>query len=228
MASLFGLTPQDLLAKLVPAPGQEDFAFSIGPAGPPEHDLSEANAMQIVAEQEAVVESYLRHKYQRLLRRVEGEVAVRFAEPGQTECRATLTPVTWLRVYRNYPRSRAWPDRRPSEAMREEEYTLDAEAGVITFVEPLKENDRVWLDYEHGGARKLGDLRHLVLSLAAVEVARRFAYFRTGDGFDRYEGWQSSSAGHLRDLGRTDGAQIGLFDRIELVNETRNLNLGSL
>ncbi len=112
--------------------------------------------------------------------------------------------------------------------MPEGSYTLDPDSGLITFAEPLAENDRIWLDYEHEGARKLGDLRHLVLSLSAVEVARRFTYFRTAEGFDRYEGWQSSAAGHLRDLGRTDGAQIGLFDRIELVNETRNLSLGSL
>jgi hypothetical protein len=72
------------------------------------------------------------------------------------------------------------------------------------------------------------DLRKLALDLAAVEVARRFAYFRSAEGFDRFEGWQTSAAGHLRDLGRTDGAQIGLMDRIELVNETKNLSLGSL
>lgn len=228
MASLFGITSGDLLGKLVPAPGSEGFAFSIGMNGPPENDLSDADALGIIEEQEAMVESYLRHKYQRLLRRVEGEVAVRFAYDGQTVCRATLTPVVSMRVFKNFPRSRAWADRRPSEAMDPSEYSLNVATGEIVFVVPLLENDRVFLDYEHAGASKLVDLRHLVLSLAAVEVARRFAYFRSAEGFDRFEGWQSSAAGHLRDLGRTDGAQIGLFDRIELVNETKNLNLGAL
>lgn len=228
MASLFGLTPDDLLAKLVPAPGSESFSFSIGADGPPSQDLSNAAALAIIEEQEALVESYMRHKYQRLLRRVEGEIAVRFAYEGQTTCRATLSPVTSVAVYKNFPRSRAWGDRRPSEAMGSAEYSLNGSTGEITFTEALRENDRVWLDYEHTGASKLVDLRHLVLSLAAVEVARRFAYFRSADGFDRFEGWQSSAAGHLRDLGRTDGAQIALFDRIDLVNETRNLSLGAL
>ncbi len=100
--------------------------------------------------------------------------------------------------------------------------------GEGTFTTPLGANDRIYLDYEHSGASKLLDLRHLVLSLTAVEVARRFAYFRSAEGFDRFEGWQTSAAGHLRDLGRTDGAQIGLFDRIDLVNETKNLSLGDL
>jgi hypothetical protein len=228
MASLFGITPQDLLSKLVPAPGSESFAFSIGPNGPPENDLSNAAALAIIEEQEAIVESYLRHKYQRLLRRVEGEIAVRFAFEGQATCRATLTPITSIEVYKNWPRTRAWADRRPGEAMDPSEYSVNFSTGVITFAQALSENDQIYLDYYHEGASKLVDLRHLVLSLAAVEVARRFSYFRSAEGFDRFEGWQSSSAGHLRDLGRTDGAQIGLFDRIDLVNETKNLSLGAL
>jgi hypothetical protein len=228
MPSLFGLTPQDLLAKLVPAPGAEGYAFSIGPNGPPENDLSDADAMKIIEEQEAIVESYLRHKYQRLLRHVEGEIAVRYAYEGQLTCKATLTPITAMYIYKNWPRTRAWCDRRPSEAMDPSEYSVNFSTGIITFTTPLRENDQIYLDYYHEGASKLVDLRHLVLSLAAVEVARRFAYFRSAEGFDRFEGWQSSAAGHLRDLGRTDGAQIGLFDRIELVNETKNLNLGAL
>jgi hypothetical protein len=227
MASLFGITPQDLLNKVVPVSAGE--SFSIGEAGPPTNDLSNALALEIIEAAEAEVESYLRHKYQRLLRRVEGEIAVRRAFEGQTTCQATLTPCTSMAVYKNFPRSRAWGDRRPGEALVSGvDYSVVLATGVVTFAEGLKESDQVWLDYEHAGASKLLDLRKLALDLAAVEVARRFAYFRSAEGFDRFEGWQTSAAGHLRDLGRTDGAQIGLMDRIELVNETKNLSLGSL
>lgn len=227
MPSLFGITPQDLLAKLVPV--TDSASFSIGAAGPPTNDLSDALALEIIEAAEAEVESYLRHKYQRLLRRVEGEVAVRFAYEGQTTCQATLVPVTWLRVFKNFPRSRAWGDRRPGEALVEgTDYSVVLATGVVTFVEALKENDRVWLDYEHAGAGKLLDLRKLALDLAAVEVARRFAYFRSADGFDRFEQWQTSAAGHLRDLTGTNGPGVPLLDKIELVNETRNLSLGRL
>jgi hypothetical protein len=228
MASLFGITSADVLAKLVPVGGAGDFVFSIGDDGPPDEDLSTADCLEIVEEQEAMVESYMRHKYQRLLRRVEGEVAVRRATEGQLTCQASLFPVTSMRVFKNFPSSRAWPDRMPGEAMAEAEYSVDLASGVVTFAEGLAENDRIYLDYEHEGCSKLKDLRHLVLSLTAVEVARRFAYFQSADGFDRFEGWQSSSAGHLRDLGRSDGIQIGLFDRIDLVNETKGMRFGRL
>lgn len=227
MASIFGLTPQDLLRKVAPAPGTAH-SFTIGVEGPPENDLSDADAMAIIEAQESMVESYMRPKYKRLLRRVEGEVAVRWAQEGQTTCRASLRPIVSMTIYRNFPRSRAWPDRRPSEAMPADHYSLDAESGEITFAQPLRANDMIYLDYEHEGASKLLDIRELVLSLSAVELARRFAYFRSAEGFDRFEGWQVSSAGHLRDLGRTDGAQIGAFDAIELVNQTNALNLGAL
>lgn len=225
MASLFGVSAGDLEAKLVPAPGS--IAFRIGEAAG--DDLTTAAADAIIEAQEAMVESYLRHKYQVLLRRVEGEVVCRFAVEGQSAVTCGLVPVTAVHgVFVNFPRSRAWDDRRPSEALATSEYSVVLSTGVITLVEPLKENDRVWADYSHSAAATLLDLRHLVLNLAAVEVARRFAYFRSAEGFDRFEGWQSSSAGHLRDLGRTDGAQIGVFDRLALVNETKNLRLGEL
>ena len=222
--SLFGVTKDDVLLKLVPSPGNAQ-VFSIGA----DKDMTEAQLDGIIAEQEAIVESYLRHKYQVLMRRVEGEVAVRRAFPGQTTCQASLTPVVEMKgIYKNFARGRAWPDRRFSEAMGADEYSVDLATGVVTFAVPLEENDRIFLDYTHGGASKLLDLKHLVLSLVAVEIARRCAYFRSADGFDRFEGWQISAAGHLRDLGRTEGAQIGLLDRIDLVNETRNLSLGDL
>lgn len=227
MASLFGITPADLQAKLVPASAEGSFvSFSIGDGG--SDDLSSAGALAIVETQEAIVESYLRPKYQTLLRRVPGEIAARFAEAGQTTVQATLRPVTTVHVYKNFPRTRAWPDRRPAERMSASEYTVNPTTGLVTFAVALRENDEIVLDYWHTGAGLLLDLKHLVLSLAAVEVSRRFAYFKTADGFERFEGWQSSAAGHLRDLGRAEGAQIGLLDRIELKNETRELSYGDL
>jgi hypothetical protein len=80
-----------LLRKIVPVSAAE--SFSIGGSGPPDTDLSDALALEIIEAAESEVESYLRHKYQRLLRKVEGEVAVRFAREGQTTCQASLEPV---------------------------------------------------------------------------------------------------------------------------------------
>lgn len=227
-SSLFQITAADLLAKIVPAAGGDGYTFSIGGDGPPDYDLSEAGAIAIVNQQEAMIESYMLPKYQRLLRRVEGEVAVRAAYDGQTELRATLAPLTWLRIYKNYPKTRAWGDRRPSEALEADEYTADMESGEITLTEALDDGDRIYLDYEHTACGQLLSLKHLAESLAAVEISRRFSYFKTADGIQRFEGWQLSAAGHLRDLRRTDGASIAEFDRIDLVNETRGLSLGML
>jgi hypothetical protein len=225
MASLFGITADDVRDKIMPNASAEDWAFQIGESG----DLSEAMVLEIVEAQEAMVESYLPHKYQVLLRRVEGEVAVRFAAGGETTVQSGLTPMTELHgVYRNFPRTRAWGDRRPGERLVEgTEYSVVLVTGTVTLAVPLLEEERVYLDYSHGAAAGFVDLRHLVLNLTAVEVSRRLSYFRSAEGFDRFEQWQSSASGHLRDLDQ-GRVKVPRLDRLELVNETGNLNLGAL
>lgn len=229
MASLFGLSGSDLLKKLVPLAGSGSSTFSIGTTGPPTNDMSSADALAIIEWAESQVEGYCRPKYQKLLRRVEGEIIVRAATAGQATAQLTMIPATSCTLYKNFPRSRAWFDRQPREAMNSDQYSVNLATGAITFSPVLCEGDVIYADYAHSGCGLLLDLRELALSLAAVEVSRRFSYFRSADGVERFEAWQSSAAGYLRDLGRADGAGIALLDRLNMVNETRgSLNIGML
>lgn len=227
MASLFGITVADVVGKIDPKPeGYAGPGFGVGDLG--SEALTTAQCEAIVAEMEAELESYVPEKYLKLLRRVEGEVAVPIARDGQTTCSASLVPVTSMRVFKNWDRKRAWRDRDDDDELVDgTDFTWVGSTGVVTLLEPLKSRESIILEYDHTAAPKLLDLRNMVLTLVAVEVARRFPAFRNVDGFDRFDGWQSTVAGQLRDL--RDGKKVcPLLDRVELVNESRVSRFGGL
>lgn len=224
MASIFGITAAELGAKVQPRTGGKGFAIGAG------KDLEDAAALALIEDAEAMVVSYLRPSYQRLLTRVAGEIVVAEARGGETVLQASLVPFTATpKVFVNFPRWLAWGSRGPSEELPAADYTADLAAGTVTLATALTKGDRVFLDYAHGAAPTLLALRSCALTLAAVELSRRFAYFQTTDGADRFEGWQASAAGFLRDLAKPGHVALEKFERLELVEETGAARkLGSL
>ena len=229
MSSVFGITPADMARKIVPAGGE--YSFSVGTTGPPVNDMSTATVQEIIEAAEAECLGYLREKYQRLMRGVDGEILTSSAAGGETSFTLGLRPVTAgsVKLYKNFGRVRAWRDRRPSDAMEAEEYSVDATTGVVTLVVALGEGDVLWATYLHGAGALLLDLRRAAMGMAAAEIARRCAYFKTSEGFDRFDQWEIGARQYLRDLSRNaSGMTVEMFERLELVNETRALSISRL
>jgi hypothetical protein len=223
-SAVFSITAAEMQAKITPSEGE--YEFSIGSGG----DLESAALDEIVNQCEHEVLGYLKLKYQQLVRRVDGEVAVRSAAGGETVLQAGLFPVTagTLKVYINFPSRKAWRERQPRHALPAGEYSVDNATGAVTLVNALAEGDSAWLAYEHGAAAKLLDLRKDTMNLAAAEIARRFAYFRSASGFERFENWEIAARQHLRDLGRNEGQTIEMFERLALVMETRSHSIADI
>lgn len=217
MASLFGIDAEYMQRKLVPG-GGGTWSFGLGEG----KDLSASDLLEIVEECEAEAVGYLRLKYQGLMRHVDGERVIVDAAGGETSLQLGLFPVVagTVTLFRNFPMTRAWRERRPADAM-EEEFSVEASTGAVTLSEALSEGDRVYAVYDHEAASKFLGIKRSVGSLAAAEIARRFAYFRSAEGFDRFEAWEVSARAHLRDLGKPSGPTEELIERLDLVDETR-------
>ncbi len=209
MSSLFGITAADIQAKL--APVNEDEVFAIG-AG---RDLEEAACLEIVEEWEDIVLGRLRDRYRQLCRRVDGEILIRQAVGGETSATVALRPITagTLKLWKNFPSSRMWEARDGSLAMAEADYCYNATTGVITLVSALVAGDTLWGEYDHGAASQLKGLRDIIKTLVAIEISRRFDFFREGDRPAFWGEWEASAYANLN---RTQA--IDLFDRIELVS----------
>lgn len=223
--SIFGITALDVKKKLVPFTSG-DSTFDIG-AG---KDMTEEECLSVVATQEDRVLSMLPERYRRLMTRVEGEVAVKSAAGGQTSCVAGLTPIVAgsLKVYKNFPRSKAWVDRAEVDELAAEEFTVDLNDGEIVFATALMEGDVIELEYDHEAAAGMAWLKECVVAYAAVEVSRRFDYFANSDGAGRMEAWESTTTGYLRDMNRMTGPGIALIDGLKLRGETRGKKLSQV
>lgn len=206
--SLFGLLPSDLQKKLQPSAGEQTFLISN------DGDLAEAEAGAIIANAEDRLLMRLPHRYRQLLREVDGEIVVGQAEGGETALQCSLFPLVGgtVRVWKNFPSESLWSQRKPSQALLVTLWSVNLTTGVVTLSQPLAAGDSVFVEYRHQGAEKVLVLRDMALALAAVEVARRFAFFRDGEGFDRFEGWERAVYTDLENMQCVD-----VLDRIQLV-----------
>lgn len=217
MPSLFGLTATDIQKKIQPLNGE--WTFQIGTPG----DLSAADCEAIIAIQEDRVLSALPDKHRKLMRRVDGEVLTRYATAGQATLKTGLTPVVVgsLALYVDFPEALAWADRNPSHALELAAFSLNSASGIITLVTPLKEGQRVAAEYEHGAASKNLWLRELVVTYSAVEIARRFAYFRTAEGVERFDAWEAQADRFLGEMRRSQRPGVEGIETLKLIDEIR-------
>lgn len=208
MASLFGLSAADLQLKVQPR--NDEQTFEIGVDG----DLTEGEALGIIAVAEDRVLSRLPARYRQLCRYVDGEVLTGNAVGGETAFKTGLAPVSGLLLWKNYPGGRMWNGRDVGLAMATSLFSVDETTGEIELVEGLKAGDRLWAEYAHSAGNRLLMLRDAALTLAAVEVSRRFAFFQDGET-GVFSDWEDST---MQDLTRLKG--VDELDRLRLVRET--------
>lgn len=212
MPSLFGITPADLQAKLVPVAHEDEQSFTIGDDG----DLSTAAAEEIIAAAEEIVLSRLPKRYRQLCRAVDGEILVARAVGGELTLATGLAPLVpgSLRLWKNFPDDRVWSILDQSLAMSGG-YTVQDSTGAITLASPLGKGDRLWASYRHLAAPRLAGVRHVALSLAAVEVGRRTSFYNAdGQDQERFSAWENAAYGDINRM-----ASIDLLDQLELVRE---------
>lgn len=209
--SLFGITATDLQEKVQPVNGEQTFA--IGEEG----DLSTERAEEIIRTAEDRVLMRLPHRYRQLCRHVDGEVLIRSASGGERVFQTGLAPISDLLLYLNFPGSRMYSGRDRSLALPEEAYSYTPETGAIELLNGLQPSDRLWAEYDHEAGHRLLALRDVAMTLAAVEVARRMAFFARGDsdGPDVFNDWEQSAYGDLNRMQCVD-----VLDRLNLVRET--------
>lgn len=227
MASLFGITAADMVRKLVPA--GSDYQFSIG-AGESD-DMTEADCLEVVETMEDRVLGLIPEKYRSLMRRVEGEVLIESATEGQASAVLGLSPVTagTLHLYVNFGSVRSWFERRAEDRLDADLFSLNATTGEVTFTEGLHRGDVVFADYDHtAAATKFRWLKECAKSFAAVEISRRYGYFSTASGFERFEQWEAGTNIALRDLARSENPGVDGIEKIKLVRETKTVRLSQL
>jgi hypothetical protein len=127
MPSLFGITPADLQAKLVPVAHEDEQSFTIGDDG----DLSTAAAEEIIAAAEEIVLSRLPKRYRQLCRAVDGEILVARAVGGELTLATGLAPLVpgSLRLWKNFPDDRVWSILEGRQAVGELPTPSRAQAG---------------------------------------------------------------------------------------------------
>lgn len=220
MAGIFEVGSADVLKKLRPQASTE-YGFKIGDtlAGA---DMSTADAEEVILDATAKVLARLPARERGLMRRVDGEVAVRAARAGQTTFRCGLAPVVEgsLLIYLGEMVA-AWDERTPEMALGDDERTVNWTSGEVTLAQGLEAGTRVVVEYEHAAAASFRELRDCVCTLAAVEIARRFAFFRSADGFERFDQWEVSTNVFLRDLAAQQRPGIEGLERIELLGKIR-------
>jgi len=217
MASVFGITAANLQAKLVPAniaSNNPDGYISIGETG----DLTEAEALAIIEEAEAIVLGRLPLRYQMLIERCDGEILVRRAYEGQTSLQVSLYPIVTdtLKLYTNYPLTRGWLERNDDDIVDSDDYSVNLNTGVVTLDTGLVSGDRIWAEYQHTAAQtKLQDLRYVALTLAAVEAWRRLRFHKEAFDESFFQDWETTA---YQTLNRFKGSYH--FEKVDLLRET--------
>jgi hypothetical protein len=230
--TVFGLTAANLQAKLMPKASDRSFRIGNGATD----DLSIATAEDdILATAEDRVLSHLPERYRPLMTRVEGEVLTASAREGQTVLTTGLKPLVAgsLRLYSNFPRTAVWSEREfdpdPAHTTVAQadgtRFPLPAAAfavvdatGVVTLSTGLRQGDRVWAFYRHTAGSTFRVLRGFALTYAAIEVSRRFNYFKTVDGVDRYRDWNIDADLFFKNKGEDFG--VSEIDALVLVSES--------
>jgi hypothetical protein len=216
---VFQLTSDELQGIINPNGG--DLSFQIG-AG---KSMTVAQAENYLLIGEDDILSRLPWRYRQLLRTAD-VVVVRNAQGGETSLSLGLFPVDadTVRLYVNYQElNKAWNRRNNADALPITDYTVTEETGIVQLLTPLEVGDSVFATFNHTAPSKFVSLRNCALQIAAVHVSRAYAYFRTADGFDRFERMEASAYRQLKEM-----QGIDQLDRLELVNEQNDDQFGEL
>ncbi len=217
MSSLFGITASDIQNKITPSNSEQ--VFLIGDEG----DISSVTVDSIVETQESRLLSHLPERERRLIRRVEDEILTEYATEGQTSFQLGLYPLdeSSLKLYKNYSQSRSYFERTYEDAVSTDDYTVDADTGVITFVEGLRKGDRLYAEYNHSAAQNFLYLKETVITMTVIELSKRFNNFRDNDGYERFDSWEEEVNNYLMTLRKSASVGIDEIDQIKLRSETR-------
>jgi len=216
MTSIFGIVPSDSQNKLVPNGSNTE--FQAGTTG----NISDAVHLSIVEMCEDKLKANLDTKYRILLSRIDGEVLVNFASAGDTSFTTSFQPISNLKLYKNIPTS-AWEIRTNTYLISPSDYTANTTTGAIVLSTPLSEGDRIVAEYSHTGAGRLAHLKDLVVTMVALEVAKRYPYFNSGDLLERFTKWNEDVENDLRRLRKRE-IGIAVFDDLNLVYDDTDGN----
>lgn len=219
-STIFGISASDILAKLVPNSDAAGTTFDIGDGGT--EDLTTAQAEAILNIQEGKVLMRLNERYRRMMTRIEAEVVTRYATDQQTSFQLDLYPVSNVKLYRDYSLTgRGWSARNVNDEVDSDDYSVNLSTGEITFTTGLPMGASLLAEYNHTYASTADDvdllsLRDYVVTLAAVEISRRFLYFQQGEAFETFTDWESSV---MQDLTRL--SSIPFLDAVDSAFPTK-------
>lgn len=216
---ILNITANDVKAKL--APFSADNVFSIG--NDTNDSITEAEVLQIVETQERRALSLLPEKYRRLVEGyVSGEVLARHSEKDQTNYSLSFAPVSsgTVSLYLNFPKDTAWIDRKPIHRT-DAGYSVNYSGGTLTFNTAPAPDTFIVAEYRHTNQALFTWLRECVLSFVAVELSRRFSFFTSTDGQERFNAWEAQALASLKDAGKYGYMGIEQVDNLQLIEDVR-------
>lgn len=206
------------------SPDASSVEFSIGDGA--NDDMTLADCLQVIEICEDRLFGYLPDRYRKLLRTVDGESLTEFSREGQTTFRTSLVPVVEdsARLYVDYPVNRGWDVRSVDDEADQNAYswTIDNATGVVEITgspsgTSLAEGQRVYIEYDHTAAlTRFPWLRDIVVTWTAIEISRRYLYFRNQDAVDRWTSWEIDRNLYLKELRKSERG-IDEIDNIKLV-----------
>ena len=226
------LTADEVQQKVNPMGLEQYFVVGSG-----DRQVPEILVLAELKRQEAQVLSSLPEKYRRLLGRVDGLIAVRYATAGQTTVALPLEPSGGLRVFRNFPSLFGRGMRAPAGTLKPYRDRTEADAlagctatgGLVTLPVALASGDNVVVDFEHDGMGACEELRAVVLGLTAAEMLRGFPS-ASENVADKIHGWETNAMLFLRRMWSADGMKTGIqfFDRLDIVEELETRQTGGV
>ncbi len=223
MSSLLGLTAADIKKKHNPSNAPDGFLGSRCVS------VTEADVIEAIEEFEETVLQRTPGRYQDLFFYVNGEVLCggkrsmggATGDGTETSFTCALAPVSDLKLYQNYPSSRPWTQRGPTDRLAlNTDYTVNLTTGAITLITALSQGDTLIAEYVHSALSQCKLLRKIVKDLVAVEFARRL--YSDSDRFERYLEWETQAYSDLARLHKPDSERgkltLKLFDDIDLID----------
>ena len=176
--STLQLTAAELKAKVNPTDDSSLFRYGTAPGL-----MSESTVLNLLETEEQGILSQMPEHYRQIIDgKSYGEILTDpdlGAREGETAFTVAFSPIVEnsLLVYKNFRTeyNLPWESRRREHALTvTTDYTVDLEAGVITLVEALEEEDTLVVDYHHTAGSVFVTARDLVLKAARLELYTMF------------------------------------------------------